>query len=464
LTIGDRPSNIHIGMAKTAFILIVSDDEARRQRLRDRLREQYGHPCLAVGTLDEALDSIRGRTPDIVVADATVAGRSTAAPLAELLDSLARDATLLSVGRNGPPPRTRNIHFVEVASADEADLLRTIGRTADKAVARREDRLLRQTLDEQPVETFEGIVGASREIERIKERIRKAARNKLTVLILGETGTGKELIARAIHNRSDRAKKAFKSLNCAGLNENLLESQLFGHVRGAFTGAIADSKGYFVAADGGSLFLDEIGDMPIAMQAKLLRALEQREITPVGSTEVRRVDVRLIAATNIDLHRAVEERRFREDLYYRLHQWEIVIPPLRERRQDIPILAHVLLQEANRIHGVNVPSFSGEAMQLLTKYIWPGNVRELKNTVEALACEVVDRQIEVDDLPERIRGSRDIVPVGGAGGIVGLSMAQMERLMIQKALEATGGNREQAAKMLGIGIRTLYRKLKEYEL
>ncbi|MBI5866008.1 MAG: sigma-54-dependent Fis family transcriptional regulator [Planctomycetes bacterium] len=440
-------------MAKTAFVLIISEDENRRQALRDRLKQELGHSCLAVATISEGLDSIRERAPDLVVTDAQIGGVPAAPALAELLSSLARDATLLQVG-SGQPPTGSRIQFQEIADGGESELLKAIARAAAQAVARREDRLLKQTLERQPVEVFEGIVGQSREIERIKERIRKAARNKLTVLVLGETGTGKELIARAIHNRSDRSRKTFKSLNCAGLNENLLESQLFGQVRGAFTGAVSDSKGYFVAADGGTLFLDEIGDMPVAMQAKLLRALEQREITPLGSTETPKVHVRLSA---------VEEKKFREDLYYRLHQWEIIIPPLRERRQDIPLLSHVLLQDANATHGVKIPGFSGQAMQALTKYLWPGNVRELKNTIESVACEVGDRQIELDDLPERIRGTRDIVPLA-ASSLVGMPMDQIERMAIKAALQATDGNREQAAKMLGIGIRTLYRKLREFGL
>ncbi|GMU81381.1 MAG: sigma-54-dependent Fis family transcriptional regulator [Phycisphaerales bacterium] len=450
-------------MAKSAFILILVGDEERGHRLREALRTGLGYPCLLVTDLNSALDSIRERTPDVVVADPEIGGAPALEPLVELLDGLARDSTLVSLGQAAAPAKKRHVHFVAIDATDDREIVSTLGRLADKAVARREDRLLKQSLAERPIEAFEGIVGSSPAIQRITDRIRKAARNKLTVLILGETGTGKELIARAIHNQSDRAKKPFKWLNCAGLNENLLESELFGHVRGAYTGAVSDRKGYFVAADGGTLFLDEIGDMPTNMQAKLLRALEQREITPVGSTEVRKVDVRVIAATNVDLRRAVDDKKFREDLFYRLHQWEILVPPLRERRGDVPILAQHLLEKANNTHGTNVPSISGEAMQLLVKYVWPGNVRELENVIASVACEVVDRQIEADDLPEIIRGTRDIVPAS-AGGLVGLSMAQIEKMAIVRALEATGGNREQAAKMLGIGIRTLYRKLKEFDL
>jgi DNA-binding NtrC family response regulator len=449
-------------MPPTAFILILTADEVKGRRLRDELRQRFSHPSVVVDSLDRALDSIRHRTPDVVVADARVNGTETTQPLARLLDSLARDATLLILGEPAIRPAAERIDL-EVLQTDSSDerLLHKISSVAGSAVARREDRLFQQSVTEVPA--FEGIVGNTPQIRRIIERIKKAARNKLTVLILGETGTGKDLIAEAIHKQSDRSRRPMKSVNCAGLNENLLESELFGHVKGAFTGAVSDRKGYFVAADGGTLFLDEIGDMPIPMQAKLLRVLERREITPVGSTEVQRVDVRVIAATNTNLREALEEKRFREDLYYRLKGWEIVVPPLRERQQDIPLLARHFLKMANEAHGVNVPSISPDAMAHLLHHYWPGNVRELANLLEAVAVEVENRRIETDDLPEAIRGRLDIVPVS-AGSMVGLPLAQVERIMIERTLETTGGNREAAAKMLGIGTRTLYRKIKEYEL
>ncbi|HOO18375.1 MAG TPA: sigma-54 dependent transcriptional regulator [Phycisphaerae bacterium] len=449
-------------MPPTAFILILTADEEKGRRLRDQLREHHNHPSVVVDSLERALDSIRQRTPDVVVAEARINGKETAKPLADLLDRLARDATLLVLGEPAvrPTPQRIDLEVLRPDSSDES-LVHKISSVAGSAAARRDDRLLQQSLAEVPA--FEGIVGHTPQIRRIIERIKKAARNKLTVLILGETGTGKDLIAEAIHKQSDRSRRALKSVNCAGLNENLLESELFGHVKGAFTGAVSDRKGYFVAADGGTLFLDEVGDMPMTMQAKLLRVLERREITPVGSTEVQRVDVRVIAATNTDLRQAVEEKRFREDLYYRLKQWEINVPPLRERQQDIPLLAMHFLKRANETHGVNVPGFSADAMAHLVHHYWPGNVRELANLIEAVAVEVENRRIETDDLPESIRGRLDIVPVS-AGSMVGLPLAQIERIMIERTLETTGGNREAAAKMLGIGTRTLYRKIKEYDL
>ncbi len=450
-------------MSQTAFILVVSEDEASGQRLRELLREKYGHVCSVVTSVPAAMESIRARAPDVVLTKPNINGEPAASPLAELLDQLARDAILLLVGADRAPAARHIQVSLLPQTSDLESLARAVAAAARKAVTRQEDRLLKESIAGQRYEAFEGIVGVSPAIRKIVERIKKAARNKLTVLIIGETGTGKDLIAEAIHKQSDRAGKPMKSVNCAGLNENLLESELFGHVRGAFTGAVSDRKGYFVAADGGTLFLDEIGDMPPNMQAKLLRALERREITPVGSTDVRRVDVRVIAATNADLQKLVQENKFREDLYYRLNQWVIEVPPLRERREDIPILADYLRQRANSNHGTNCDGFSSQAMACLTKYYWPGNVRELANVIEALVVETEGRQIEVDDLPERIRGSRDIVPAS-AVGLVGLTMAQVERIMIERTLQATGGNREQAAKILDIGTRTLYRKIKEYGL
>ncbi len=448
-------------MPRTAFILILMDDQDRAERLHELLRRETGHSCRAVATLSDALDSIRQKAPDIVVAESVVGSEATAPPLAGLLDTAAPDATLIVVGDSPVSARARHIQVILMPAKDDpADLVAPINRAATSAAGRRDDRLLRKSIDEHRGEAFEGIVGTSPGIRNIIERIRKAARNKLTVLILGETGTGKDLIAEAIHKRSDRARKPLLPLNCAGLGESLLESHLFGHVKGAFTGAVADRKGYFEAADGGTLFLDEIGDMPLSMQAKLLRTLERREITPVGSTEIRRVDVRLIAATNVALSKKVEDKSFREDLYYRLNQWVIRVPPLRERREDIPGLALHLLERARVEHGFKCPGFSSEVIELLTKNPWPGNVRELANVIVEAAVEAEGRQIEPHDLPERIRGTRDIVPL--SGGLIGLTMAEVERMMIEKTLQITGGNREQAAKRLGIGTRTLYRKLKDY--
>ena len=451
-------------MARTAFILIVTDQEGTGEKLRDTIRERHGHVCNVVTQLDDALASIRGKAPDLVVAGARMNGAAVIEPLVRELDKAAPNATLMTVGRGNGAVRSQKITITELpADILPGDMADPIGEAASQAAARRDDHLLKQSLESVAAESFEGIVGSSPKIRKIVERIKKAARNKLTVLVLGETGTGKELIAEAIHKHSDRAGKPHKHLNCAGLNENLLDSELFGHVKGAFTSALTDRKGYFEAAHGGTLFLDEIGDMPLAMQAKLLTALDNREITPVGSTDVRRMDVRVIAATHRNLSERIEEGAFREDLFYRLNQWVIEVPPLRERREDIPVLVHHFLARANQTQGASVTGVSTETLGFLTNYFWPGNVRELKSTMEVLVAETETGQIEADALPEAIRGSRAIVP-SSLGSFAGLKIAEVERMLIQHTLNSTGGNREQAARMLGIGTRTLYRKIKEYGL
>ncbi len=451
-------------MGSAGFVLILTAQEQRGEQLREALRTEHGHSCLVVTTLDDAADSVRARQPDALVTDARINEIDAVAPLLDLLPRVAKDAALVVIGAAPSEAAARDRSIAWLApELEPAALAAQVDLAVRKAVQRREDRIFQATLNEQPVEKFEGIVGSSPQIKRIIARVLKAAPTKVTVLIVGETGTGKELIAEAIHRRSPRARRPFIPVNCSAVNESLLESELFGHVRGAFTGAVADRRGFFVAADGGTLFLDEIGDMPLSMQAKLLRVLDRREVTPVGSTELRRVDVRLVAATNADLAKLVDEKKFRDDLLYRLKNFEIDVPPLRERRQDIPALAQHLLDQANREHGQSVAGFSSEALQHLVKYYWRGNIRELRNVIESVCVEVGNRRIEADDLPQEIRGSRELVPVSSTG-LVGLTMEQVERLMIERTLQATGGNREQAAKMLNIGTRTLYRKLKDYGL
>ncbi len=451
-------------MAQTAFILILCNEESNGRILQDELRSRYGHSCRVATSLNDAIESIHERTPDVVVASHEIGATSVFEPLTSVLERLTGDASLLIIGKPDRGRTSARIATEYLAEPrDVRELVDPIARAAERAAARKQDRLMRESLAQQGSEPIPGLVGASPAILRIAERIRKAGRNKLTVLIVGETGTGKELIARAIHEHSPRSRKAFLPLNCAGISETLIESTLFGHVRGAFTGADRDNPGYFVQADGGTLFLDEIGDMPMRMQPKLLRALQEREITPVGSTELRRVDVRVIAATNADLRQRIDAREFREDLLYRLNGYVIHVPPLRERRQDIPLLAMHALADARREHGIATPGISSEAMSLLTRHHWPGNVRELINVITAVATDVESRQIEADDLPDEIRGNNAIVPAS-LTSLDGLTMEQVERLMIERALQLSAGNREQAAKMLKIGTRTLYRKIREFDL
>jgi DNA-binding NtrC family response regulator len=292
---------------------------------------------------------------------------------------------------------------------------------------------------------------------------RQVAASDIPVLIMGESGTGKELIARAIHNNSRRRKERLVALNCAGLSESILEDELFGHVRGAFTGAQSEREGRFEHADGGTLFMDEIGDMPQAMQAKLLRVLENGEVVRLGSNEPIRVDVRLISATNVNLEEHVADKKFREDLYFRIKGVTIIIPPLRERREDIPLLIHFFMQNFAERYGKTIEGITPEAQRVLMGLPWKGNVRELKNVIENMVVLTNKEKLDVDALPSDIRPKGNAAP-GGLNNVGGIPLNELEKEAIRNTLKLTEGNREQAAKMLGIGERTLYRKIKEYGL
>ena len=307
------------------------------------------------------------------------------------------------------------------------------------------------------------ITGDSRKIKEMIQKIHTVAQTRMNVLILGESGTGKELVARAIHDESPRWDKSFLPINCAAIPENLLESELFGHEKGAFTGAVAARPGMMEIADGGTLFLDEVGEMSLALQVKLLRAIEQKEVIRVGGSEVIRVDVRIIAATNQDLKAKVASRTFREDLFYRLNVFGITVPPLRERREDIPKLAAHLLGEVARENNVTPRKLSPGARIALLAYQWPGNVRELRNAMETASLVARGGTIEWGDLPPEIL--ENILPPSPTGPIPlpsSRTLEETEREAIVAALLKTDGNKTQAAKMLGIGLRTLHRKVKEY--
>jgi two-component system response regulator HydG len=304
-------------------------------------------------------------------------------------------------------------------------------------------------------------------MQNVVRTARQVAPSDIPVLILGENGTGKELVARAIHNNSKRRKGRLVALNCAGFAPTILEDELFGHVRGAFTDARTDRPGRFEHADRGTLFLDEIGDMPHEMQAKLLRALESGEVVRLGANEPIHVDVRLISATNQNLEQMVADKVFREDLYFRIKGVTIHVPPLRERRDDIPLLIHYFLQQSAEKYAKPVDGIDPDAQQILMSYSWPGNVRQLKSVVEQMVVLSTGNVLKADSIPTDIRpagggGLGDTL--GGMNNLVGISIEQAERELIRNTLKLVHGNREQAAKILGIGERTLYRKIKEYGL
>jgi two-component system response regulator HydG len=310
---------------------------------------------------------------------------------------------------------------------------------------------------------FDGVMGQSPAMQSVFSILKRVSPTNITVLIEGESGTGKELLAQAIHNNSLRRNNAFKPINCAGLTESLLESELFGHAKGAFTGATEARKGLFEVADKGTLFLDEIGDMPLTMQAKLLRVLEDGIIVPVGSNKSTTVDVRVISATNHDLANLVEKGKFRQDLYFRIKGVSITVPPLRDRTQDIEKLADYFLQKAADELGTPKKTISDNALNILKAYNWPGNIRQLRNCMRTMAVMSDSEKLEVKDIPAEIHQVRRLsgqvaAPLGG------VSLNDIERKAIIDTLAKVGNNREKAAKLLGIGERTLYRKLKEYNI
>ncbi|MBM4104106.1 MAG: sigma-54-dependent Fis family transcriptional regulator [Planctomycetes bacterium] len=319
---------------------------------------------------------------------------------------------------------------------------------------------------------FSGVISRSPLMHGVFRVLRRVSRTNLSVLIEGESGTGKELTARAIHENSPRKDNPFLPVNCAGLSESLLESELFGHVKGAFTGAVADRKGLLQLADKGTLFLDEIGDMPLVMQAKLLRVLEDGLILPVGGTAAVKVDVRIISATNQNLTKLVEEKKFRQDLYFRIKGVSVTLPALRNRPQDIPELFGYFLRQACQEIGMDIHRITEPAMRALMSYPWPGNIRQLRNTVQMMVVMCDHDTLDLRDLPPEISRLRALeageenqsLPAGNTGPSAEQSLEDVEREHIRRVLEMTGNNRTEAAKILKIGERTLYRKIKEYNL
>lgn len=457
-------------MDERAFVLIVEAEEAQAETVAEGL-QRAGHACRVVSGGQEAIDSIKQRPPDVVLTGYRLGDDLTGLDVLRAAKEISPDTEVILITAHGSEQIAREAlsrdsqyraYDYVIQPVDIEQIREKVQRAARQAITSRDKRQLEEQVEQ--AFSFEGILGNSPVLAKAVKRVRKLAASKAVILIIGETGTGKELVAHAIHNNSPRRGRPFKIINCAALSETLLESELFGHVKGSFTGALGDRKGLLEAADGGTLFLDEIGDMPPRMQAKLLRTLETGEVLPVGSNEPRFVDVRFVAATHRDLWDMVKEGKFREDLLYRLHaQGAIRLPPLRERREDIPLLVQYFLKKANQENGTEVEGAAPEVMRKLTQYSWPGNVRELRNVVELMVLEAERPILEMSDLPDPVRGSTEIVPVG-IPGLAGLSMADVEKLHILNTLKLTGGNREKAAKMLRIGARTLYRKLKEYDI
>ncbi|MGZ3744291.1 MAG: sigma-54-dependent transcriptional regulator [Pseudobdellovibrionaceae bacterium] len=308
--------------------------------------------------------------------------------------------------------------------------------------------------------SYAGIIGKSAAMQSVFDLIQRVSGAMANVLIQGESGTGKELVAKAIHSQSPRTSKPFVAINCTAIPENLLESELFGHVKGSFTGAISNKKGLFEEAHGGTLFLDEIGDMDLALQAKLLRVLQDRKIRAVGDTHDKPIDVRIIAASHKDLKAGIRDGRFREDLFYRLSVIPVILPPLRHRLEDIPLLAYVFLDKYSSLNGTHVETFSKEAMQVLMGLSWEGNVRELENVIERAVVLCRGAQIEVSDLPRGENSNSEMIFAQASEELP--TLEDFEKRYIKYVLDRTGGRKEKAAHILGVNRRTLYRKEREY--
>ena len=449
-------------------VLIVDNDATHAETVAESLR-RVGYDCSVATSGMEGARLVEQETFDVVITDLKMSDLDGLEILARTKHALPDAEVILVTGHGTIPSAVAAMQkgaFNYLQKPLDLAHLRVITEKASAAVRLRHANVeLHRRLDEKF--GFEGVVGSSPQMNGVIDRLKRIAPTDASVLIQGETGTGKELVAQAIHQNSPRKNKPFVALNCAALSENILESELFGHIRGAFTDASTDRIGKFEYAHGGTLFLDEVGDMPLATQIKLLRVLESAEITRVGSNDPTRVNVRFLSATNRDLEESIAAGTFRDDLYHRLKVVTIVLPRLIDRAQDIPLLIEHFIRLFARRHHKTIKSISTAARLKLMGFDWPGNVRQLRNVIESMVVVDYDGVLDLDDLPTELLGpvtAPIAAPAGTLASLVGKPLTEIEKLVIGETLKFTGGNREHAAEMLGIGERTLYRKIKEYDL
>ena len=441
-------------------ILVIDDDTSLRRVLEYTLQEE-GYEVFTATSGEEGLTLFEERQPSLVITDMKMPGMSGFEVL-ERIKARAQDTLVIIVTAFGEVDAAVKAmrlgaydYITKPVSRDELKL--TVKKALQLRGLSEENRQLRQELSDRA--DFRNMVGTSRKMARVFDTVRKVADTEATVLITGESGTGKELIARAVHSLSSRKAAPFVAINCAAIPRDLLESELFGHVKGAFTGAVKDRPGKFAQADGGTLFLDEVGELPVELQPKLLRALQERVVEPVGSGKTLKLDVRVVAATNLDLEKAIDEGYFREDLYYRLAVIPIDLPPLRERKEDIPLL----LKHFTAKLGSPGVIFSGEALDVLTMYYWPGNVRELENTVERLLIMRHGDEIGLDDLPDKIHGDR----AKGRKPVLqlpdeGYPLEKLEREIVVEALVRNNWNQSAAARFLDVPRHVIVYRMEKY--
>ena len=457
-------------MRRNASILVVDDEEIMREIL-DALLAREGYHVRLAASAAEGIELARSVPFDAVILDVMMPGMDGITALEELkkldeelpvlmITAFASVETAISAMKRGA--------FDYITKPFKNDEVLVVVRNAvERRQLKAENTALRQTLQAQH-QNFAGIIGRSPRMKQVFDLIIQAAPSRSTILITGESGTGKELVARAIHSHSSRSDRAFVTVNSGNLPSDLLESTLFGHVKGAFTGAVYPKKGLCDLADKGSIFFDEIGNIPVETQAKLLRVMQEREFMRLGGMETIKVDVRIIAATNCDLKEMVEDGRFREDLFYRLHVISIYLPPLRERKDDIPVIAHHFLakySEENRKPGLEI---TAAALDLLMEYDWPGNVRELENVIERAVVLATGPRIDTELIPENVRSSprfhipRFVVPPEGIS--FKEVITNVEKRLIEETLEAAGGVQKKAAELLKIKPTTLNEMIKRYEI
>jgi two-component system response regulator HydG len=446
-------------MSDPAIILVADDDPGLRESLERTLsREGYGVVAASDGRA--ALERLQSGSIDLVLTDLKMPGLS-GLELLRAAKAMSPDIDVILLTAFGTVEEA-----VTAMKEGAYDFLtkpfrrEQLLKLVDKALERRsliaQNRALRQQLED--LRAKGAIIGNSAAFRRVMTLVEQVADSSATVLIQGESGTGKELVARTIHERSPRRTGPFVAVNCAALPETLLESELFGYERGAFTGAAARKEGRFELADGGTLFLDEVADLSLVTQPKILRVLQEGEFERLGGTRTIRVDVRIVAATNQDLPQMVREKRFREDLYYRLNVITVNVPPLRERFEDISLLASHFLRVYAAKNNRRLEGFTDEALRRLEGYSWPGNVRQLENVIERSVVLARDRLIDAHDLPEEVGGIKP-PPRDAILSLVGTPLAEIEQRLLDETLRITGGNKTQAAKLLGIDVRTVARKL-----
>ncbi|MGP1437944.1 MAG: sigma-54-dependent transcriptional regulator [Treponema sp.] len=443
------------------FTILVIDDEKNIREGLSMALEDEGYDVITAENGKKGLESALYDAVDLIITDLRMPLVSGEEILKKVVTELPSIPVIVLTGHGTVELAVEAMRIGAYDFLTKPLDLDRLFRLVKRALENRELTLQKKELEERLEKntSIENIIGNSPIIRKVFNEIKKVAPTKATVLITGESGVGKELVANAIHNFSQRRDKPFIKVHCAALAESLLESELFGHEKGAFTGAVERKRGRFELSNKGSIFLDEIGEINQNIQVKLLRVLQEKQIERVGSSESIDVDTRVIAATNKDLEKEMKEGRFREDLYYRLNVVHIFIPPLRERREDIPLLVDSFVKEFSNENGKEISSIEPKARNAIYNYDWPGNIRQLRNCIESAVVMTSDNVLHFDDLPFKEKGESDVIKIP-----MGSSMDKAEREIIIKTLHHENNNKKRVADILGIGRKTLYRKLKEYNI